>query len=275
MRWAICNELFEDWSLEAVCEWCSRLGYTGIEFAPFTLHRQGTRWTPAEAARGRRVLESFGLECAGLHWLLARSGTLHLTDEDPVLRETTIAHLRSLIPVCRELGGKRMILGSPLQRSAPPGVELATARDRLRLAVESLLPELESCGVVLALEPLGPEETNLLNTAAETVQLIRELDSPAVGLILDVKAMSTESIPIPDLISACRDQLVHFHANDPNRLGPGMGSVDFVPILAALHQIRYSGWVSVEAFDFSPGAERISRESMEHLQRAERLAVAG
>ena len=91
--------------------------------------------------------------------------------------------------------------------------------------------------------------------------------SPQVRLHLDVKAMSSEAIPIADVIRQNASMLAHFHANDPNLQGPGFGEVDFVPILEALGQIDYRGWVSVEVFDYSPGAERLAKESIEYMRQ--------
>lgn len=79
--------------------------------------------------------------------------------------------------------------------------------------------------------------------------------------------MASESQPIPDIIRANRDIMVHFHANDPNRQGPGMGDVDFVPIFAALKEINWQGWVSVEVFDYTPGIERLTHESIANMRR--------
>ena len=79
--------------------------------------------------------------------------------------------------------------------------------------------------------------------------------------------MASETIPIPDLIRTNKQYLVHFHANDPNRLGPGFGELDFVPIFKALLDAGYQGWVSVEVFDYQPGCERIARESIAYMQR--------
>ena len=61
--------------------------------------------------------------------------------------------------------------------------------------------------------------------------------------------------------------LAHVHVNDPNRLGPGMGDLDHAPIAQALRDVGYDGYVSVEVFDFSPGAETIAAKSLETLKK--------
>ncbi len=85
--------------------------------------------------------------------------------------------------------------------------------------------------------------------------------------------MSSEGTPIPEIIEQHADLLEHFHTNDPNKLGPGFGELDFVPILAALEKVGYNGWLSVEVFDYSPGPETLARQSIEYLQRCARQRV--
>ena len=72
MRIALCNEVLADMPFERQCEYAARLGYDGLEIAPFTLSDTPEKISTAEAARIRRVVESSGLVVTGLHWLLVK-----------------------------------------------------------------------------------------------------------------------------------------------------------------------------------------------------------
>ena len=121
--------------------------------------------------------------------------------------------------------------------------------------------------VTICFEPLAPAETNFINTAAEALQFVQQVPSPHFKIILDVKAMCSESKPIPQIIRESWPHFAHFHANDRNLKGPGFGDVDFKPIAAALKEVGYQGFVSVEVFNFDEGAEAIASRSLEYLKR--------
>ncbi len=267
MKFAICNELYGDWSFEKAFSHARQLGYTGIEIAPFTMHSNVFEITASQRRMVRRLAGACDLEIVGLHWLLARTSGLHLTHSEQGVRDKTTEYMRELIRLCADLGGRVMVFGSPQQRNLAPGVSPAEGFERAVEVLQNLAPTLAECQVTLALEPLGPEEGNFLLTAASAIELARSVDSPFVKLHLDVKAMSTESSTIPEIIRSSRDWLVHFHANDPNRCGPGMGNVDFEPIVAALDEIAYNGWVSVEVFDYARGIESLAGDSIRYLQQ--------
>lgn len=275
MKFAICNETFLDWPFERAFGFAAECGYAGIEIAPFTMETDASRITAARRREVRRQAEAAGLETVGLHWLLAKTSGYYLTSPDPDVRRRTAVYVAELARLCRDVGGSRMIFGSPQQRNILPGVTPEQAFDFAAEVVATALPVLEETGVTLCMEPLGPAEGNFLNTAAEAVRLIEKIGHPNCRLILDCKAMSSEAVPIPELIRRHAPRLAHFHANDPNRQGPGFGQLDFVPILAALGEVGYQGWVSVEVFDYSPGIERLARESIENLRGALVQATAG
>jgi sugar phosphate isomerase/epimerase len=269
MKYAICNETFEGWDHARVCGRIAELGYTGLEVAPFTLAPRITDVTATRRAELRRDAEAAGVTILGVHWLLAKTQGFHLTSADEAVRRATGGYLADLARACADLGGTILVLGSPLQRNVPDGLTRQQAEDNAVDTLRHCLPALEDGGVYLCLEPLGPAETNFLNTAAEGVALMNRLRHPNVRLHLDVKAMSTEPTPIPELIRTHAAATGHFHANDPNRRGPGFGEVDFRPIFRALRETGYAGWVSVEVFDYTPDPDTIARESIRYMKQCE------
>lgn len=268
MKFAICNETFGDLPVDEMVDLVAECGYTGLEIAPFTLNPDVREISEAQRAELRDACAGAGLSIVGLHWLLAKTQGLHLTSPDAEVRNRTRDYLIELARLCGELGGRVLVFGSPQQRTLAEGV---SPQDGLKYAAEvfsQIMPACEEHDVVLAVEPLGPTEGNFLNTADEAGRLIDLIDKPHCRLHLDCKAMSSEPDDIADIIARHADHLEHFHANDPNLLGPGMGELDFPPILRALEEVCYEGWVSVEVFDYSPGGEKIARESIEYLRRS-------
>lgn len=265
-RFAICNEVFQGWEFERTAAYVAGLGYDGLEIAPFTLADHVDRITPARRREIRAVAQGNGLTLTGLHWLLARPEGLHIAHSDPEVRRRTVDYLRRLIDFCADIGGSTLIFGSPNQRSIPEDTARDEGRRRAAECFAACGPAAQARGVTLCLEALPTGLTNLLNTNAEVIALVREIDHPHVRMMIDVKSMCAETMPVPDNIRACRGWFRHFHANDSNLRGPGFGTVDFKPILAALAETGYDGFVSVEVFEFLPDPQTIARESLRYLR---------
>jgi len=274
VRYAICNETFPGWDHARICRFIAGLGYEGLEIAPFTLAARVTDISHEQRQTLRQQAEESGIQIVGLHRLLARTEGLCLTSVEEGVRRRTADYLVELARFCRDLGGAILVLGSPDQRRIPSGATRAQATVNAADTLTRVLPALADFGVKLCLEPLAPEETDFLNTCAEAVELLDRLHHPSAALHLDVKAMSSEDTPVVDLIRRHAARTAHFHANDPNQRGPGFGEMDFVPILRALRESAYRGWVSVEVFDFTPDPDTIARESIRYLKACQATVVA-
>jgi sugar phosphate isomerase/epimerase len=190
-----------------------------------------------------------------------------LNHPDSAVRGRTGKYLCELVDCCADLGGKVLVLGSPQQRNILDGVTPEQAWELATATMKAAVHRAEKRAVVLCLEPLAPAETNFINSAAEAIRFAQQFDSPAMQIILDVKAMCAEPKPIPEIIRQSWPHFAHFHANDSNRKGPGFGKVDFRPIAAALEETGYAGYVSVEVFQFEEGPEAIATRSLEYLHK--------
>lgn len=267
MKFAICNETFRHHDFPGTCAEAAKYGYTGLEVAPFTLG-DVTGIGSAEASRLGGIVRDHGLEMVGLHWLLAKTEGFHLTDPDPLIHRRTFDYARHLADLCHGMGGKIMVWGSPLQRSLDPSWDRSAAEERFISFFRRLAPHLAAADVTIAFEFLGPSETNFINTAAETIRFLERIGSLNVRLHLDVKAMSSDDKPIPEIVRESLPWTAHFHANDPNLRGPGMGEIDFPAIARVLSEENYGGWVSVEVFDTTVEPDFLAGESIRNLRAA-------
>jgi sugar phosphate isomerase/epimerase len=268
MKFAICNEIFQGWSIEDTLAYAAKVGFAGVEVAPFTLANSATEISASERRQIRDTAARHGIEIAGIHWVLVKPEGLYINHPDRSVRERTADYFCDLVDFCADIGGTRMVVGSPKQRNILPGISAEQARDWAAATFRDAVARAEQRGVTICFEPLAPAETNFINTAAEALRFIQQVPSPRFKIILDVKAMCSESKPIPQIIRESWPHFAHFHANDRNLKGPGFGDVDFKPIAAALKEVGYQGFVSVEVFNFEEGAEAIAARSLEYLQRS-------
>jgi sugar phosphate isomerase/epimerase len=266
MKFAICNEMFQGWPWERVCDFAASLGYTGLEVAPFTLADSASEVSADRRRELRQSAENRGIQVVGLHWLLVKPAGLHVTHPDPAVRRHTADYFVDLVHLCADLGGAVLVIGSPKQRSLLPGVTRQQAADFAREVFAPSLEPARRSGVTLAFEPLTPADTDFVTSVEEAIDLARRVGHPNFRVNLDVKAMSAESEPAADVIRSAAGWIAHVQVNDANGRGPGMGDVAYEPILAALREVGYDGWLSVEAFDYTPGAETIARESINYLR---------
>jgi sugar phosphate isomerase/epimerase len=268
MKFALCNEMFEKRPMTEVCSVVRELGYQGLEIAPFTLAPSAEEVTADQRKEVRRIIEDRGLETVGLHWLFAGPAGLHMTTTDHQVWSRTRDYLACLLDLCSDLGGKVLVLGSPKQRSIVEGQTKEGAWQRAVELLSSVLDKAGDLDLTICLEPLSPVETDFINTVAEGMKMVRQIGHPSLKIHLDVKAMCSESTPVPEIIRSVKaEDIGHFHVNDANLYGPGMGEVDYAPIAEAIDEIGWDKWLSVEVFKYDPDPETIARKSIEYLRR--------
>lgn len=267
MKFAICNEIFQGWSLEETMAFAAKTGYEAIEIAPFTISKYVTEIGKEQREKIRETAKKNGIGISGIHWVLVQADGMYLNHGEQAVRDRSAHYLCELVQFCADIGGKIIVVGSPKQRNIADG---ATKEQAWQWARETFAPSVGAAndqGVTICLEPLAPTETNFINTAAEAIKFVQQFGSPNFKIILDVKAMCSEGKPIPEIIRASWPHFAYFHANDKNLKGPGFGEVDFKPIAGALKSVGYDGYVSVEVFKFEEGPEAIATRSLEYLKR--------
>jgi len=266
-RHAICNEIFEHWSFADTCKAIRKAGYTGIEIAPFTLDQDPAAIPRGERRACRDTMASEGLRFAGLHWLLAAPKGLHVTTPDVGLRTKSWEYVRNLIDLCADLGPDGvMVFGSPVQRRATGGSTPAEATRRYVEGLASVAPHALERDVTILVEALPRNQCDVVLTLEEAAGIVGEIGSPAIQTMFDTHNAVDEKTPHEVLIDRYFDVIRHVHVNEVDGGHPGTGSYDFRPVLQMLMRRKYDGWVSVEAFDFKPGAENIAGESLRHLE---------
>jgi len=255
MRIALCNEVIAPMSFPKQCEYAAKLGYDGLEIAPYTLSDEPHRMGAAQLAAARSAAADCGIAVTGLHWLLVKPAGLSISTRDDAVRKKTIDIMHTLIDQCAELGGKYLVHGSPHQRRVDPGDNRAAALGRAQETFAAIAEHAEKAGVVYCIEPLSSEQTPLINTLDEAARMVDEIGSPSVRSMLDCSSAGRmEKEPLQALVDRWlpKGMIAHVQVNDRNRRGPGQGEQRFAPLFAALVRHGYSGDVAVEPFDYVP-----------------------
>ena len=199
----------------------------------------------------RTACADAGLEVSGLHWLLAAPAGLSITTSDRTVWQKSVDVLRASVDLCAELGGAYLVHGSPAQRRVDD-VGRCLAR---RGGVD---PGGRAGGhgeVAYCIEPLARPDCNFVNTLAEAAEIVRRIGNPALRIMVDTLAASLmEPEPVADAIRRWMPTglVAHIQFNDRNRRGPGQGDDKFAPVVRALRETGYGGWIAMEPFVYEP-----------------------
>jgi D-psicose/D-tagatose/L-ribulose 3-epimerase len=241
------------------------VGFNGVEIPIFD------REVDKYAELGER-LDKLGLE---RHAVAARGGDDNPISDDPAVRAEAVAGMKTNLDSAAALGAPLICgpLGAPLGvlSGVPPTAE---ERSRAVAYLQEVAPYAAERGVTIALEYLSRFEMYLTNTAADLAALVRDVDHSSVRMMYDTFQAHIEEKDPRAAIVECKDVLVHFHLSENDRSTPGTGQVDWEGTFAAIGEIGYDGWITIEAFGYAQpelaGTTKIWRrmyESEEQLCR--------
>ena len=272
-RFAICNEMFGQMPVEQVCKEVAALGYTGLEIAPFTLAEDPAGLPETRRAELRQAMKDTGLCFVGFHWLLMTPPGLHMTTSDEAVRARTWEYLHKLIDLCADLAichaeyNAVIVIGSPKQRSAVNGMTPREATNIFTHELAHTAPHAESRGVKLLIEPLSPAQTNVITNLQEAVNIVKQIGSPAVQTMFDTHNAVGEKELHSELIRRYSSYIQHVHVNEADGREPGAGDYNFGSLMNALAAAKYSGWISLEVFDWERGGSQVAEDALNYLKK--------
>jgi sugar phosphate isomerase/epimerase len=246
LKLACQEQLLPGDDLVAKFDFARRAGFDGME-----LRAKG------DGHFARRLPELRAAARAGVVMRTVCPDTDHfIGDFDPERRRDAIAQLRSQLSVIAELGGEGVLTpaswGMFSLRLPPFRPPRTPAQDR-EVLLEALVPLAEHAareGVWLALEALNRYEDYMLNRLEQVCDLAEEVHATtgtrSVRACADLFHLNIEEDDLGKAVVAAGPWICHVHVDDSNRLQPGTGHLDFAGAFAALREIDYDGWHTLE-----------------------------
>ncbi len=241
------------------------MGYDGVELPMFDFDVNQYKKIGAE-------LQNAGLESTAVTVCTADQNPI---SSDAAVRAAGLARLKQAIDCCAAAGATQLCgpIHSALGEFSGKGRtedEWNRAKDILSQAGDYA----KANNVTLVVEYLNRFECYFLNCAADAAQFCRELGHSHVKTMYDSFHANIEEKSITQAVKACADQLVHVHISENDRSTPGDGGINWDETFRALKNVKYDGWLMIEAFGLAlpelAAATRIWRRmfpSEEYLAR--------
>jgi sugar phosphate isomerase/epimerase len=169
-----------------------------------------------------------------------------LAHPDPQKRKQAIDYVKRVADMSAEVGAPVMIVAPTANGKT---ASLADFDDEVKWATEGIIEGAEyaaKLNVNLCIEAWNRYETYMLNRLDQAVDMWKQVNLPNVGIMGDTFHMNIEEENIAEAIRKSGDALIHIHLADSNRKAPGLGHIDFAPVLQALKDINYTGHLTFE-----------------------------
>jgi sugar phosphate isomerase/epimerase len=204
----------------------ARFGYDAIEVVG-----EPTQFDPQ---RIKRLADDAGIAVSSICSIYTPERDL--AHPDSSVRANAVHYVKDVVDFAATMGAPTVIVHPTACMKTQP---LAAPEDERRWAAAPL-------GVNLSLECWNRYETYFMNRLEQAASLWQEVGLSNGGIQGDTFHMSLEEASIPDAFRQYGAHLQHVHLADSNRAAPGSGHLDFLPILQALIEVGYSGYLSFE-----------------------------
>lgn len=162
------------------------------------------------------------------------------------------------------LGARLIVFGSSGAKNVPPGFPHGEAWRQISELLGRLGPMAESRGITVAIEPISRPESNIVNTVADGLRLMREVDHSHIRLLVDFYHLCMESED-PSILLEAGGGVRHVHfARLEGRGFPIRSEKSFTPFFDALRRVGYAGRCSIEAYTDNFASD--ARQALETLQ---------
>ena len=245
--------------LADACEKAARLGFDAVEIFPPAANA-------LDIAELQSLLDHYKLSVAavgtGAGWVVHK---WTLTHPDESIRKSAREFIRAIVDVAGGFGAPA-IIGS-MQGRWGDGVSREQALAWLAEAVTDLGEHATRHGTVLLFEPLNRYETNLFNRVGDTAAWLQTLATSNVRILADLFHMNIEETDVAQALREGGRHVGHIHFADSNRRAIGFGHTGIAPIIEALREIDYRGYLSAEILPF-PDSDTAARQTIESFRRA-------
>jgi D-psicose/D-tagatose/L-ribulose 3-epimerase len=238
-----------DWSpaaAERAIAGAAAAGYDVMEIPAVDLHGGAvTDGTVLDGAGTRRLLERHGIDATVS---LALSFDDDITSTDAATAARGEHRLNDAVKFAAEIGAPFLggVIFSAMGRYLHAASE--AGRDSSLAVLRRVAALAAADGIVLGVEYVNRYESNLLNTAAQTVRFLDDLGADNVVLHLDTFHAHVEEVDLPTAIAAAGDRLGYLHASESHRGRLGTGATDWPALCRALLAADFAGTVTVETF---------------------------
>ena len=268
MRLSLSSFIYLNFPLAEAIRRIAQAGYDGIDIWGGRPHAYRRDLSQLETAELKQLIKDCGLTVASFIPAQFRYPT-SLCSPNEVIRQDSVAYIQDSIRTAAELG-------APIVSVCPGhslfGQTVGNAWDNLRLSLEVICDFAALYGLRVALEPADRYETDIVQTVADGMRLIAELDRPNLGIVLDSGHANVCGEPLERAIITANDRLFHVHIDDNDGLRdqhliPGQGSIDFIGFFHALEKAKYQGFIGVElGWDVTVDPDPAARQALEVIR---------